>query len=99
MTNSGTPSPTPATTAAFHMQAVLSFGVSLAAVVIGTVYLPVDGWVKAFLAIAVLYAVTSAFTLAKCVRDKQDSLTVVNRVDQARMEKLLAEHDPYRMAA
>ncbi|MFP5069889.1 YiaA/YiaB family inner membrane protein [Pseudonocardia nantongensis] len=90
---------TPATTAAFHMQAVLSFGVSLAAVVIGTVYLPVDGWVKAFLAIAVLYAITSAFTLAKCVRDKQESLTVVNRVDQARMEKLLAEHDPFRAAA
>lgn len=90
---------TPATTAAFHMQAALSFGVSLAAVVIGTVYLPVDGWVKAFLAIAVLYSITSAFTLAKCVRDKQESLTVVNRVDQARMEKLLAEHDPFRPAA
>ncbi|NIB33268.1 hypothetical protein HBB16_18390 [Pseudonocardia sp. MCCB 268] len=36
---------------------------SLAAVVIGTVYLPVDGWVT-FLAIAVLYAITSPFTLA-----------------------------------
>lgn len=99
MTNSATPSPTPATTAAFHLQSVLSFGISLAAVVIGTVYLPVDGWVKAFLTVSVLYAVTSAFTLAKCVRDKQDSLTVVNRVDQARLEKLIAEHDPYRLAA
>ena len=99
MTNSSTPDTTPATTAAFHMQAVLSFGVSLAAVVVGTVYLPVDGWVKAFLAIAVLYAITSAFTLAKCVRDRQESLTVVNRVDQARMDKLLAEHDPFRSVA
>ncbi|MBC3191985.1 hypothetical protein H7X46_13010 [Pseudonocardia sp. C8] len=99
MTNSSTPTTTPATTAAFHTQAVVSFGVSLAAVVIGTVYLPVDGWVKAFLAIAVLYAITSAFTLAKCVRDRQESLTVVNRVDQARMEKLLAEHDPFRSVA
>ncbi|WP_308187882.1 MULTISPECIES: YiaA/YiaB family inner membrane protein [unclassified Pseudonocardia] len=54
---------------------------------------------KAFLAIAVLYAITSAFTLAKCVRDRQESLTVVNRVDQARMEKLLAEHDPFRSVA
>lgn len=99
MSNTSTTNTTPATTAAFHMQAVLSFGVSLAAVVVGTVYLPVDGWVKAFLAIAVLYAITSAFTLAKCVRDRQDSLTVVNRVDQARMEKLLAEHDPFRAVA
>ncbi|BBG02277.1 MULTISPECIES: YiaA/YiaB family inner membrane protein [Pseudonocardia] len=99
MSNSNAPSPVPATTAAFHLQAVLSFGVSLAAVVIGTFYLPVDGWVKAFLAIAVLYAITSAFTLAKCVRDKQESLTVVNRVDQARLEKLIAEHDPFRSVA
>lgn len=99
MSNTSAPNTTPATTAAFHTQAMLSFGVSLAAVVVGTVYLPVDGWVKAFLAIAVLYAVTSAFTLAKCVRDRQDSLTVVNRVDQARMEKLLAEHDPFRSVA
>ncbi|ANY09192.1 YiaA/YiaB family inner membrane protein [Pseudonocardia sp. HH130630-07] len=99
MSNTTSPSTTPATTAAFHLQAVLSFGVSLAAVVIGVFYLPVDGWVKAFLAIAVLYSITSAFTLAKCIRDRQESLTVVNRVDQARMDKLLAEHDPFRAAA
>jgi hypothetical protein len=46
----------------------------------------------------VLYVTTSAFTPAKCVRDKQESLTVVNRVDQARPEKLSAEHDPFRDA-
>ncbi|MEQ3549259.1 YiaA/YiaB family inner membrane protein [Pseudonocardia nematodicida] len=99
MSNSSNSNLAPATTSAFHLQAVLSFGVSLAAVVVGTLYLPVDGWVKAFLGIAVLYAITSAFTLAKCVRDRQESLTVVNRVDQARMEKLLAEHDPFRAVA
>lgn len=33
------------------------------------------------------------------VRDKQESLTVVSRVDQARMDKLLAEHDPFRNVA
>ncbi|WP_308187881.1 MULTISPECIES: hypothetical protein [unclassified Pseudonocardia] len=43
MSNTSAPNTTPATTAAFHMQAMLSFGVSLAAVVVGTVYLPVDG--------------------------------------------------------
>ena len=53
---------------------------------------------EAFLAVGLLYVVTSAFTLAKCVRDAQDAGTVVRRVDQARMDKLLAEHDPYRVA-
>ncbi|WP_433508226.1 YiaA/YiaB family inner membrane protein [Pseudonocardia halophobica] len=91
--------PVPSTTAAFHLQAAASFVVSLAAVTVGVLYLPAGPWVRAFLAVSVLYVTTSAFTLAKTVRDKQERLTVVNRVDQARLEKLLAEHDPFRPAA
>jgi hypothetical protein len=41
--------------------------------------------------------VTSAFTLAKCIRDHQESTEVVSRVDQARLDKLLAEHDPFKV--
>lgn len=41
----------------------------------------------------------SAFTLAKCIRDRQDENTVVSRVDQARVDKLLAEHDPFKASA
>jgi hypothetical protein len=93
------PPTTPPTTAAFHVQAVISFAVSLAALGLAVAYLPVDPWIRAFLAIGVLYAVTSTFTLAKCVRDRQESSAVVSRVDQARLEKLLAEHDPYKVDA
>ena len=64
--------------------------------IIGIYYLPVGGWVRAFLAIGLLYVVTSAFTLAKCVRDAQETGTVVRRVDQARIDKLLNEHDPFK---
>ncbi len=84
------------TTAAFYLQAGLSFAVSLVAVGIGIAYLPVDAWVRAFLAIATLYVVTSTFTLAKCVRDQQEAGSVLGRVDEARLEKLLADHDPFR---
>ncbi|OXM74608.1 MULTISPECIES: YiaA/YiaB family inner membrane protein [Amycolatopsis] len=87
------------TTGAFFAQSAISFGISLAAVAVGVAYLPVDGWVRAFLAIAMLYAITSAFTLAKVVRDRQESSYLMSRVDQARLEKLLAEHDPYREPA
>ncbi|MBG0816311.1 YiaA/YiaB family inner membrane protein [Planomonospora sp. ID82291] len=87
----------PRNTGAFYVQAVLSFGVSVSAVAIGLVYLPVDAWVRAFLAIGVLYVVTSTFTLAKCVRDRQELSEVTTRVDQARLEKLLAEHDPFKV--
>jgi len=87
------------TTPAFYVQSIASFGLSLTATVVGIIYLPVGPWIRAFLAVGLLYVVTSAFTLAKCVRDAQDAGTVVRRVDQARMDKLLAEHDPYRVAS
>ncbi|KMS68651.1 YiaA/B two helix domain protein [Streptomyces viridochromogenes] len=86
-------------TAAFYGQAVASFGVAMAATGLGIYHLRADAWVRAFLAIAVLYLVTSAFTLAKVIRDRQEVGQIVNRVDQARLDKLLAEHDPFRKSS
>ncbi|MGW0767931.1 YiaA/YiaB family inner membrane protein [Streptomyces sp. NPDC002676] len=82
-------------TAAFYGQAVASFSVAMAATAVGIYQLSADAWVRAFLAIAVLYLVTSAFTLAKVIRDRQEAGQIASRVDQARLEKLLAEHDPF----
>ncbi|MFC4505453.1 MULTISPECIES: YiaA/YiaB family inner membrane protein [Streptomyces] len=59
-------------TAAFYGQAVASFSVAMAATAIGIFKLNADAWVRAFLAIAVLYLVTSTFTLAKVIRDRQE---------------------------
>jgi hypothetical protein len=83
-------------TSAYFAQAAISFGVSVVAVATGIAYLPVNGWVRAFLALGLLYTVTSTFTLAKCVRDRQEGTYLVNRVDQARLDRLLAEHDPFK---
>jgi len=85
----------PKQTPAFFLQAILSFVVSATAVIGGIAYLPVDGWTRAFLMIGVLYAITSAFTLAKCVRDQHETQAVIHRVDEARIDKFLAEHDPF----
>lgn len=65
--------PVKQSTAAFYGQAVASFAVAMAATAIGIFKLNADAWVRGFLAIAVLYLVTSAFTLAKVIRDKQDA--------------------------
>jgi hypothetical protein len=95
MTNSVRPaSPT---TPAFFAQAVVSFAVSTIALTVGIAFLPVDPWVRAFLALGALYTVSSAFTLAKCVRDRQEEGYVATRVDRARVDKLLAEHDPFKV--
>jgi len=84
------------TTVAFYAQAALSFGLALVAITVGIIYLPVDPWIRGFLVVGMLYLVTSAFTLAKVVRDRQEENSVVTRVDQARLDKLLAEHDPFK---
>lgn len=88
------PLPVP-NTPAFFAQAAISFGVAAIAVGIGITYLPVDRWIRGFLALGALFLVSSAFTLAKCVRDHQEA-QLMGRLDQARLERLLAEHDPHR---
>lgn len=85
------------TTSAFELQAALSFAVSLLAIGLAIAFLPADPWIRGVLALGVLYALTSTFTLAKIVRDRQETSSVISRVDQARLEKLLREYDPYRV--
>ncbi|MET9700310.1 YiaA/YiaB family inner membrane protein [Streptomyces sp. NPDC006529] len=82
-------------TGAYYGQAVASFGVAMGAVALGIYNLEANAWVRAFLGIAVLYLTTSAFTLAKVVRDRQEVTQIVTRVDQARMEKIMTEYDPF----
>lgn len=86
------------TTNAFFVQAAISFGVALITMILAVCYLPVDPWIRAFLALGTLFLTTSSFTLAKCVRDAQENQAVVARLDQARVDKILSEHDPFRPA-
>ncbi|SIR80992.1 YiaA/YiaB family inner membrane protein [Williamsia sterculiae] len=87
------------TTAAFFLQSAIAFGVGLVTACVGIAYLPIDPWQRAFLAISLLFLTTSTFTLAKVVRDKQDEDTVRVRIDEARIDRLMAEHDPFSSVA
>jgi hypothetical protein len=87
----------PRITTAFFVQSVISFTVSLSVTIIGIGYMHEARWVRAFLALGLLYVVTSSFTLAKCIRDRQEETAIVSRVDQARLDKLLAEQDLLRV--
>lgn len=83
-------------TNAFFVQAGIAFAVALTTLVVGILCLPLDPWIRAFLGISTLFLTTSTFTLAKCVRDAQETQSVVSRLDQARVDRILAEHDPFR---
>ena len=86
-------------TNAFFLQAGVSFAIALLTMVVAVLYLPVDPWIRAFLGLGTMFLTTSSFTLAKCVRDAQENQYVVSRLDQARVDKLLAEHDPFSTVA
>lgn len=96
MSETTTPSKT---TSAFFAQAAIAFGVSLFGTGVGVFYLPLDAWQRGFLGMTMLFLVTSTFTLAKVVRDQQEASTIRVRLDEARMEKLIADHDPFRTVA
>ena len=76
----------PKNTTAFFAQAAISFGVAAMAVGIGITYLPVDRWIRGFLAVGCLFLVSSAFTLAKVIRDNQED-------SAENFSRMLAEHD------
>lgn len=90
------PEPSPDHSAAWVFQTKVSFVVSLTGLILGIAYLPVEPWVRAYLALGSLYAITSAISLSKTLRDEHESRRVLSRVDEVRLERLLAEHDPFR---
>ncbi|WP_067704618.1 YiaA/YiaB family inner membrane protein [Nocardia jejuensis] len=86
-------------TTAFLAQATIAFGISFSATIIGIIYLPLDVWQRGFLVMTMLFLVSSCFTLAKVIRDQHETAKVTSRIDEARMEKLMAEHDPFKVVS
>ena len=96
---SSTQSRTTKNTSAFFAQAAISFGAALLGLLFAALYMPGDAWMRAFIAMSTLFLVSSSFTLAKVIRDNQEDQAIYSRLDQARVERILAEHDPFRDVA
>lgn len=80
-------------TPAWIFQVWIAFALSLTAMGFGIVYLPVEPWVRAFMGIGVFFVVSSAFTLAKTIRDNQEARRLINRVKNAKAEKLIRDFE------
>jgi len=78
------------------IQVWAAFIVSITASAIGLTYLPVDNWIKGCLGTGFLFSISSTFTLAKTVRDNQEVGRLNAKIDEARVEKILAEHHPLK---
>ena len=68
-----------------------SFGASTFLVAIGVYFLPVDLWIKGYLAMGIVMLIQSCVTLTKTVRDVHESSRFVNRIEDAKAERLLME--------
>ena len=69
----------------------VSFAASLLFMLGGIVALPIDLWMRAFLFVGALMVVQSSITLTKTQRDAHESARFINRIEDARTEKLLME--------
>lgn len=69
----------------------VSFGCSLFMVAIGIYFLPLEPWVKGYLAMGVVLLIQSCITMTKTMRDVHEGGRLVNRIEDAKAERLLME--------
>ena len=79
---------------AWVLQTWAAFGLSIAMTTGGIVNLPVDAWVKGFMGMGLAFSLGSTFNLAKTTRDLHEAKKLTARIDEAKVEKLLSQHDP-----
>jgi hypothetical protein len=81
---------------AWVFQCWASFILSVSATGLGIAYLPMDAWVKGYLGMGLTFTVGATFNVAKTTRDIHEAQKLTARVDEARVEKLLAEQHPLK---
>ena len=69
----------------------VSFAVSLFMVAVGIFFLPLDPWVKGYLAMGVVLLIQSCITMTKTMRDMHEGDKLVNRLEDAKAERILMD--------
>ena len=68
-----------------------SFGAAAFMVAAGVYFLPVDLWIKGYLSMGIIMLIQSCVTLTKTVRDMHESSKLVNRIEDAKAERILMD--------
>ncbi len=68
-----------------------SFIGSVGMVSLGILFLPLELWVKGYLAMGMAMLVQSCITVTKTVRDVHEGRRLMNRIEDAKAERLLME--------
>jgi hypothetical protein len=78
---------------AWIIQTWLSFIISIGATSIGIIYLPVDVWIKGYMGMGLIFTVGSTVSLTKTQRDIHESSRIIAKLEEAKVERILAEHN------
>ena len=78
-------------TAAWRFQVIAAFVIALGLTTGGILYLPVTQWIKGYLMIGLYFTVSSAFGLAKTLRDSHESSHLIAKISEAKTEKMLRD--------
>jgi len=68
-----------------------SFAASIGMVALGILFAPYDIWIKAYFAMGAALLVQSSITMTKTLRDVHENARFVNRIEDAKAERLLME--------
>jgi len=60
-------------------------------VAVGVYFLPLDLWMKGYLAMGIIMLVQSCVTLTKTIRDMHEGGKLVNRIEDAKAERILMD--------
>lgn len=70
----------------------VSFACAIGGMLFGVTVMPVEIWMRGYMILGTLFLVGSTFTLAKTMRDEFEASKLINKLAQARTEKLLKEY-------
>ncbi|MDH5672991.1 MAG: YiaA/YiaB family inner membrane protein [Myxococcales bacterium] len=79
---------------AWRFQVIAAFAIALTLTTGGVLYLPLDNWIKGYLLMGLYFTVSSAFGLAKTLRDAHEQERLASKISAARTEKMLREYAP-----
>lgn len=78
---------------AWRVQVWLAFLISAGLLLGGIVFLPVELWVKGYLAMGALFTMGSTISLVKTIRDAHEAKRFENRLEKAKSHKLLKDFE------
>ncbi len=70
-----------------------SFVCALGGMVFGLIVMPVEIWMRGYMVLGTLFLTGSTFTLSKTLRDQFEASKLINKLAEARTEKLLKEYE------